>query len=107
MKTKFSIFLLAIVLLASCQKQALNLPVEGENNINLNSLLTLSVGENTIHTQDFILNPSDIDSVSSPDIAVVLTDKKFKIQLNVTPETPYFFNINLWIKGVPYALPCR
>ena len=107
MKTKFSIFLLAIVLLASCQKQALNLPVEGENNINLNSLLTLSVGENTIHTQDFILNPSDIDSVSSPDIAVVLTDKKFKIQLNLTPETPYFFNINLWIKGVPYAIPCR
>lgn len=107
MKTKFSIFLLAIVLLASCQKQALNLPVEGENNVNLNSLLTLAVGENTIHTQDFILNPREIDSVSSTEIAVALTDKKFKIQLNVTPETPNFFNINLWVKGVPYAIPCR
>ena len=107
MKTKFSIFLLATVLLASCQKQALNLPVEGENNINLNSLLTLSVGENTIHTQDFILNPRELDSVSSAEIAVALTDKKFKIQLNVTPETPNFFNINIWVKGVPYAIPCR
>ncbi len=107
MKTKFSIFLLAIVLLTSCQKQALNLPVEGENNVNLNSLLTLAMGENTIHTQDFILNPREIDSVSSAEIAVALTDKKFKIQLNVTPETPNFFNINLWVKGVPYAIPCR
>ncbi len=70
MKTKLSIFLLVTLFLASCQKQALNLPVEGENNLNLNSLLTLAMGENIIHTQDFILNPSDIDSVSSPEIPV-------------------------------------
>ncbi len=107
MRTKLSTLLLAVLVLVSCQKQALNLPAEGENNLNLNTLLTLSQGENIIVTQDFISNPSEIDSVSSDEIAVTLTDKKYKIQLNVTPETPIFFNINIWVKGVPYAIPCQ
>lgn len=107
MKTKLSVLIFAIFFVASCQKQALNLPAEGENNLNLNSLNTLAMGENLIHTQDFILNLSEIDSVTSAEIPVVLTDKKHKIRLNITDETPHFFNINIWIKGVPYALPCR
>lgn len=107
MKTKLSFLLFAILLFASCQKQALNLPAEGENNLNLNSLMTLSMGENLIHTQDFFLNPREIDSVTSADIPVTLIDKKYKIRLDITAETPHFFNINFWVNGVPYALPCR
>ena len=99
--------LLLILFTTACRKQALNLPANSENNLNLNSLLTLKIGENTIYTQDFILNPVEIDSVSSTEIPVALTDKNYKIQLVVKPETSNFFNINVWIKGVPYAIPCQ
>ena len=107
MKTKFPILIVFILILASCQKPALNLPAESENNLNLNSLLTLPMGENLIHTQDFILNPGEIDSVSSPEIPVALTENKSKIMLTLRPETSNFFTVNIWIKGVPYAIPCR
>ena len=99
--------LLLILFTTACRKQALNLPANSENNLNLNSLLTVKIGENTIYTQDFILNPVEIDSVSSTEIPVALTDKNYKIQLVVKPETSNFFNINVWIKGVPYAIPCQ
>ncbi|NLO70608.1 MAG: alpha-amylase [Porphyromonadaceae bacterium] len=104
---QFVVTILLVLTAISCEKQALNLPPEGENNLNLNTLTTLSMGENTLVTQDFILDPREIDSVSSAEIPVVLVDKKYKIRLNVTSETPHFFNINIWIKGVPYAIPCR
>ena len=32
---------------------------------------------------------------------------KTTITLNITPETPAFFNTTIWVKGVPYAVPCR
>ncbi len=99
--------LLFIVIFTGCQKQALNLPADSQNNLNLNSLLTLKVGGNTIHTQDFILNPGEIDSVSSLEIPVALIDNKTKIQLTVKSETPNFFDITVWVKGIPYAIPCQ
>ncbi len=107
MKTKFSIFLFAVLLLASCQKQALNLPAESDNNLNLNTLLTLKIGTDTIRTQDYVLNPDEIDSVSSADVPVALIDENVKILLTIKPETPAFFNISVWVKGVAYSIPCR
>ncbi|VBB45764.1 conserved exported hypothetical protein [uncultured Paludibacter sp.] len=107
MKTKLSIILFAVLTLSACQKPALNLPADNENNRNLNTLLTLKIGNDTVFTQDYILNPNEIDSVSSFDVKPVLTDKKTKMMLNVSPQTPAFFNITIWVKGVPYSIPCR
>ena len=29
------------------------------------------------------------------------------MMLNVSPQTPAFFNVTIWIKGVSYSIPCR
>lgn len=109
MRTRHLIQTLSLILIFSaCGKQnKLNLPVGSKQNLNLNTLLTLNSGENVIVTQDYMLDPREIDSVTSAEIPVVLRDKKNKILLNIRPESPHFFDINLWIKGVPYAIPCR
>ena len=107
MKTKFVIFWLASFALFACQKPALNLPADTENNLNLNTLLTLKIGTDTIFTQDYILDTQQIDSVNCDDATIALSADKKTFVIEVSPQTPAFFNLNLWVKGVPYALPCR
>ncbi|MFV0392385.1 MAG: alpha-amylase family glycosyl hydrolase [Paludibacteraceae bacterium] len=109
MRTRHFIQILSLILIFyACEKQnKLNLPVGTEQNLNLNTLLTLNLGKNVIVTQDYVLNPREIDSVTSAEIPVILVDNKQKIRLNVLPESSHFLNVNLWIKGVPYAIPCR
>lgn len=105
---KLHLLLCVSILLISCQ-QKLNLPAAGENNINLNSLLTLEVGDNPIFLQDFILNVADIDSVTASTGLLKITtakDKKTAI-LSVDKDMEQMVDIQIWSKGVPFSVPCR
>ena len=104
---KLTVLFLSVLVLTSCTKTGLNLPADSNNNINLNTLLTLKSGVNNVFTQDYILNIAEIDSISIPGIDAALSADKTTITLNITPETPAFFNTTMWVKGVPYAVPCR
>ena len=104
---KITLLFLSVLTLAACTKTGLNLPADSNNNINLNTLLTLKSGVNNVFTQDYILNIAEIDSISIPGIDAALSADKTTITLNITPETPAFFNTTIWVKGVPYAVPCR
>lgn len=108
MKTKNLFFTFALFLLfSSCVKQTLNLPAARENNLNLNSLATLAIGENELFTQDYILDFEAVDSISAAGIEAVLSDDKSKITLHVNNETARFFSLNVWVDGTPYTIPCR
>ena len=104
---KLTVLFLSVLVLTACTKTGLNLPADSNNNINLNTLLTLKSGVNNVFTQDYILNIAEIDSISIPGIDAALSANKTTITLNITPETPAFFNTTIWVKGVPYAVPCR
>lgn len=104
---KLTVLFLSVLVFTACTKTGLNLPADSNNNINLNTLLTLKSGVNKVFTQDYILNIAEIDSISIPGIDAALSADKTTITLNITPETPAFFNTTIWVKGVPYAVPCR
>jgi cyclomaltodextrinase / maltogenic alpha-amylase / neopullulanase len=103
-----NLFVFALVALTACQPK-LHFPIDSENNKNLNSLSTLKVGENTIYLQDFVMNPADIDSItsSSDKIACQLDSNKSTATFTVQNEMEHFVNVDLWVKGVPYSIPCR
>ena len=97
-----------ILLLTACQP-SLNYPTNSENNKNLNSLLTLKIGNNTIFLQDFILNPAEIDSItsSSEKLDCKIDSSKTTATLNVSKDMEHFVDVKLWLKGIPYSVPCR
>jgi glycosidase len=105
---KNHLFFVLLFLLTACQ-QKLHLPVTNENNRNLNSLVTLQIGDNKLYLQDFILNPTEIDSVTSSSIALkmIVSGDKMNANLAVEPNMEQFVDIKLWLKGVPYSVPCR
>ncbi|MHB9055423.1 MAG: alpha-amylase family glycosyl hydrolase [Paludibacteraceae bacterium] len=108
MKLRLSYLLvLAIAFFTACQKQPLNLPADTENNLNLNTLLTLNTGNDSIYSQDYILDIQKIDSITCTDVKEKLSADKKIITLQVTPGTPAFFDLKIWVKGVPYSVPCR
>ncbi len=98
----------ALLLLAACQPK-LNYPADSVNNKNLNSLLTLKIGENTVYLQDFILNPGEIDSVtsSSAKVSCKLSTDKTLTNLSASKNMETFMDLKVWIKGVSYSIPCR
>jgi len=97
----------SLLLLTACQPK-LNLPSDSVNNKNLNTLFTAKYGENRIILQDYVMNPTDIDSVTSSS-----TNMPCRWAINKTYaeflvcEKDIFFDIKLWIKGIPYSIPCR
>jgi cyclomaltodextrinase / maltogenic alpha-amylase / neopullulanase len=101
-------FTLLLVILTSCH-QKLNLPPDGENNQNLNSLITLKLGDNKLYLQDFIMNPSEVDSISSSTDKLICTvdSSKTIANLRALNGMEKFANVKLWIKSVPYSVPCR
>jgi len=105
---KFSYLLLSVLFFAACQSK-LNYPTQSENNINLNSLLTLEVGENQVFLQDFILNVAEIDSIttSSELLKVKVADDKATAILLVNASMEQMVDVQIWVKGVPYSVPCR
>jgi len=100
--------LLTISCLTACQ-QALKLPADSENSRNLNSLLTLKIGENTVFLQDFVMNPTEIDSITcvSAGLKYRMSDDKTTATFEVLPNMEHFINVKLWLKGVSYSVPCR
>lgn len=105
---RINILLFAVILLSACQPK-LNLPVANENNINLNTLLTLETGENKVYLQDFILNISDIDSVTclSNKLKVQVSADKTTALLTVGKDMEQMTDLKIWLKGVPFSVPCR
>jgi len=103
----FTAFVLVLSLMA-CQPK-LNFPAQSDNNKNLNSLLTLNIGENTVYIQDFILNPTDVDSItsSSEELKFNLSADKKTVSIIATPKMKAFVDVQLWVKGTPYSIPCR
>jgi len=108
MKKQLFILLLIVVGFLACQSK-LNYPTDSENNKNLNSLLTLKIGKNTVYLQDFVMNPAEIDSVSSSSSKLICKSDENGITcvLIVKPEMEHFVDLKLWIKGIPYSVPCR
>lgn len=103
-----SIYLLAVAMLAACNP-SLNVPPSDVNNEKLNSLLTLEVGENIIHTQDFINDVSVIDSVTVPDegVSVQLYNNRQLIKVQLDEDAGHLIDVQLWIKGNAYSVSCR
>ena len=106
---KIVCLLLLAVIGITAYGSSLNFPINSENNKNLNSLLTLKTGENTINLQDFVMNPADIDSITSSSKKLICRIDRNRItaNLNVLPQMEHFVNVKLWIKGIPYSVPCR
>ena len=97
-----------LLLFTACQPK-LNYPTDSENTKNLNSLLTLKIGDNTVYLQDFIMNPADIDSITSTSSQLVckIDSGKMTATLNVSKDMEHFVDVKLWLKGIPYSIPCR
>ena len=108
MKNKILFSFLCTSLFFSCQP-SLHYAPDGENNLNLNSLVTLEIGEDTIHLQDFILNPTEIDSIT-PSFSWLqwkLSNDKKLLYVKVVPEMENFVDLKIWLNGTPYSIPCR
>lgn len=98
-----------ILVAVACSRPALDLPADSGKTVGLNSLLTLSEGENRIYTQDFIPQCQEIDSVTC-DFAEVQCDlsaDKIKMIVTVPQNLPQFVDIQFWVAGVPYSVPAR
>ncbi len=106
--TLFGVISLFIFLITSCQP-SLNKPASSPDNRNLNSLMTLEIGENEIYLQDFILNVKDIDSVkcSSSYVTINVSSDKTIAKLYVSEEIEQFVDLKIYAKGVAYSVPCR
>ena len=109
MKKQLFILLLLAAGFLACQPKTLNYPVNSDNNKNLNSLMTLKIGVNTLFLHDFVLNPSEIDSISSssPGLICKIDRSRITASLNVLQDMDPFVDVKLWIKGIPYSVPCR
>lgn len=107
MKSSYLLFAIFIGF-AACQPK-LNVPTDSMNCKNLNSLLTLKIGNNSIYLQDFILDPTDIDSITSSTTKLIckIDSSKMTAIMTVAKEMEQFVNIILWEKGIPYSIPCR
>ncbi|MEI8085524.1 MAG: alpha-amylase family glycosyl hydrolase [Paludibacter sp.] len=108
MKIQNLFVLLSVIAFTACQP-SLNLPTDSENSLNLNSLLTLKIGNNTVYLQDFISKPTEIDSItsSSENLICNIDSSKTTATLQVAPNMEAFADVKLWTKGIAYSIPCR
>lgn len=108
MKSRYSFIALAALVLSACNP-SLNVPPADINNQKLNSLLTLEVGENTIFTEDFIDDVSQIDSVTvvGQGVEVSFYNNRRKLRVDLTEDCEPLIDIQLWIRGNAYSIPCR
>ncbi|MDR0370987.1 MAG: hypothetical protein LBH80_03930 [Prevotellaceae bacterium] len=103
-------FIIASLLLltaGSCRPR-LNYPADTPNNNNLNSLLILEAGKNIIRLQDYIMKPSMMDSViaDSKHVTIRLSTDKHKAEVEVDKDAENFIDMQIWVKGVPFSIPC-
>ncbi len=106
---KLLFFAAAATLFLACGRQSLNLPADSGVCVGLNTLLTLNEGDNTVHTEDFVMQPATIDSITASDPSVVcqLSADKLTVNLHTDNAMPQLVNIQIWIAGVPYSVPAR
>ena len=101
------LFLLALpLILAACsEKKSLGLPAETSEDTGLNSSITVNGGINTIVTQDYIIDPSKVDSVTTDFLGMkaALSEDKQTITLDVQ-GIPNLGNLAIWVDGVPYSI---
>ncbi|MEI7505111.1 MAG: hypothetical protein WCJ61_17690 [Paludibacter sp.] len=108
MKKQNLFVLLSVIAITACQP-SLKLPTDSENSLNLNSLLTLKIGNNSIYLQDFISKPNEIDSITSTSAKLICTidSSKTTATLVAAPNMEAFVDVKLWTKGIAYSVPCR
>lgn len=101
-------YILALSFFYACQPQ-LNVPADSVDNQKLNSLLTLERGENIVYLQDFIMDVSAIDSLtaSSQKMNLLMSVDKQTVKIDVLPEMEAFADVQVWVKGTAYSIPCR
>jgi hypothetical protein len=83
---------------AACSNKTLGLPATSNLSYGLNSNITLIKGHNEFNTQDFIIDPSKVDSVTCDQkgIEVKLSEDKSKVTLNMLFMRP-LSNLTLWV----------
>lgn len=93
------------LLATACGKKALDLPATDTLSYGLNSNITLIKGFNEFNTQDYIIDPAKVDSVTCDQkgIEVKLSEDKNKVTLNMLFMRP-LANLTLWVEGVPYSI---
>lgn len=107
MKKFFVRFFPALMIVLTACQPSLNVPSGSVDNEKLNSLMTLELGQNKLYLQDFILDPSQIDSISTSDQSIEIKRDSNLLMLDVRNETAAFVDLMLWVKGVAYSIPCR
>ena len=101
----FFLGLCLCIMVSSCGKKSLDLPATSDLSYGLNSTITLIKGYNEFNTQDYIIDPTKVDSVTcdTEGIKVELSEDKSKVTLQLYFMKP-LANLNLWVEGVPYSI---
>jgi hypothetical protein len=109
MKNYSVIIVFLLLLTAGSCRPRLHYPADAPDNIKPNDLLTLDVGKNVIELQDYITEPFTIDSIDagSEHIKINLSADKHRAEVEVDKNAENFINIQVWVKGVPFSIPCR
>lgn len=99
---------LLILLFASCN-DSMRVKLDSPDNQRLNTLFTYEQGENILFMQDYILDLSSLDSVSSAstELELSLTRDKKQLTLIVPEDGPSFVDLILWTSDGKFAIPCR
>ncbi len=105
---KQSLLVISCAVLVACNP-SLNVPPADSNNLRLNSLLTLEVGENTIYSQDFISDVSAIDSVTvnGTEVSAQLLSNRKIVKVELGEDASQLIDVQFWIRGNVYSVPCR
>lgn len=104
---KLIIALAACLLLAGCsEKKALKVPAVNKHDVGLNSCVVLYKGDNAILSRDYILDPQDIDSVTTnmASLKLALSAAKDTITVTTTVGVPHLANLAIWVDGVPNSV---
>lgn len=108
-KIFFSIAL--ILLVTSCQDKKFSLGFIPDNDVcvGLNYLKIIKPGPNNILVNDFIMDESLIDSVStnSEHIFLELSDNKKLLDIYCDEDLEQMSVVSFWIKGIHYDVPLR
>lgn len=108
---KFVFSLFPVLMLISCNTKDLSIGCVPDKDvcIGLNSLTELKAGPNTIVVNDFIMDETRIDSVSSPSehIFCELSENKKLLSLYCDENMEQMSVVSFWINGIHYDVPVK
>ena len=100
-----------ILLFVSCKEKNLSLGFTPDNSVcvGLNTLKTLKVGPNTIVVNDYIMDETKIDSISTPSkhMFLELSENNKILSIYCDEEFEQMSVISFWIEGVHYDVPVK